>query len=84
MMIGYLFLAIAAGSVTSLLALISGASLIHAICIYTLAGTLTLVALNLVALLMGVISTADDRGSAANSRKGAGHVDLAKPSIHRL
>ena len=56
MMIGYLILAIAAGSITSLVALMSGASLVFAIFIYTLVGALTLVTLNLIALFMGVVS----------------------------
>ena len=67
MMIGYLFLAIAAGSITSLVALMSGASFFFAIFIYTLVGTLTLVTLNLMALFMGIISAENDRASAANS-----------------
>lgn len=84
MILGYIFLAIVAGSLSSLAALLFGASFLFAFGVYTLVGTLTLVILPLTAMLIAAYSPQGNGRSASHRRSRNQNVDLGAASIDRV
>ncbi len=84
MIVGYLLLAICAGSITSVVALLSGASFMTAFLLYAAVGTLTLVAVALTSALIRAVRRHAHKRTIAKRPQGAQNIDLAKPSAHRI
>ncbi|NBB81448.1 MAG: hypothetical protein GVY36_18745 [Verrucomicrobia bacterium] len=84
MILGYLLFAIVAGVLSSLVVLMCGGSLLLALCIYPLVGTLTLIMLALTAMLFGTSSCRDDGMAITSRQTGTGSTDLGVPSVDRM
>ena len=84
MISGYLLFAIIAGTLSSLFALLFGVSLLLALGIYAMVGTLTLIVLPLTAILFGASSYRDEGLAITNRQTGNRNMDLGVPSIDRM
>lgn len=84
MILGYLLFAIVAAAISSVFALLSGASVLLALGIYTLVGTLTLIVVPLTAILLGASYYRDEGMAPTKRQPGPRNRDLGAPSIDHI
>ncbi|WP_267167998.1 hypothetical protein [Sulfitobacter sp. F26169L] len=85
MILGYLILAVVAGSLSSSLALLFGFSFLFAFGVYTAVGTITLIALPLTSMLIGALSPNQKKATPPrNLRTGRRTVNIGEGSIDHV
>ena len=79
MIVGYLFVAMLAGSLATLIMLTCGASLIVAFGVYVSVGTFTLIVFPLMALLTGAYPRRRDASARQDRLAGKNEISLGAP-----